>query len=379
MAEDHQQKKRHFLLGNLAQSEPFRPPRRDFPPTIIPTRDRQVHGKYLFGQIEQLKPVMKQAVEIQQEAGLDDGLSPVWLPSLSLLTTHYKLHERLLTTINATSASTALACQMAAQLMAEYPDLWPETVRALIVHSAQWTDAMLKEYLPVKSNKRDCLQLVRHCGFGVPDLGRALWSVSNSLTMVIETDLYPFKKEKSKEPSLRDMNLHRLPWPLDELESLGATDVEMRVTLSYFIEPNPSSRGIRSRYRYESHGLRFDVKRPDESENDFRVRINSLAIREDEESSTAGNDANWLIGPNNRHKGSLHTDIWRGPAADLASRGVLAVYPTSGWWKTRKALAKYNKKARYALLISIHAPKTEVDLYAAIKNQIRTPVAIETK
>ncbi len=47
----------------------------------------------------------------------------------------------------------------------------------------------------------------------------------------------------------------------------------MRVTLSYFIEPNPSERGFSARYRYESHGLRYDVKRPAESGADFRARI----------------------------------------------------------------------------------------------------------
>lgn len=26
---------------------------------------------------------------------------------------------------------------------AEYPEFWPETIRALIVHSAEWTNAML--------------------------------------------------------------------------------------------------------------------------------------------------------------------------------------------------------------------------------------------
>ena len=52
----------------------------------------------------------------------------------------------------------------------------------------------------------------------------------------------------------------------------------MRVTLSYFIEPQ-SRRvgGVRSRYRYESHSLRFDVKRPLETTNQFRKRINRLA------------------------------------------------------------------------------------------------------
>lgn len=308
----------------------------------------------------------------------NDGMGAVWMPSLCLLTTNHKPYERLLTTMNATSAATALGCRMAARLMVEYPGLWPETIRALIVHSAQWTDAMQQMYLPAgkEAKKGNYRHLVRHCGFGVPDLDRALWSVSNSLTMIVETDLYPFKREGNKAPSLRDMNLHRLPWPLDELESLGETEVELRATLSYFIEPNPSTRGVRSRYRYESHGLRFDVRRPHESEADFRGRINSLAISADEGSSSAGDDTNWLIGPMNRHKGSLHSDIWRGTAAELASRGVLAVYPTLGWWKTRVALERYNKKARYALIISIHAPETEIDLYTAVENQIKTTVTV---
>ncbi len=311
----------------------------------------------------------------------NDGLGAVSMPSLSLLTSHHKPHERLLTTMNATSAATALGCRMAAQLMTRYPDLWPESIRALIVHSAEWTEKMRQDFLPFynEPSKKDYLKLVRHCGFGVPDLDRAMWSVSNSLTMIVESTLYPFKKEGSKQPALRDMNLHRLPWPLAELESLGETEVEMRVTLSYFIEPNPSSRGFRSRYRYESHGLRFDVKRPHESEADFRGRINFLAKSVEEGSSSSGDDPKWLIGTQGRHKGSLHSDIWKGSAAELASRGVLAVFPTLGWWKTRAALARYNKKARYALIVSIHAPEVDVDLYTAVENQVRTTVIVEAE
>lgn len=63
--------------------------------------------------------------------------------------------------------------------------------------------------------------------------------------MICEGRLHPFGREGRKDPTLRDMHLHRLPWPLKELESLGETQVEMRVTLSYFIEPNPSERGSR--------------------------------------------------------------------------------------------------------------------------------------
>lgn len=174
------------------------------------------------------------------------------------------------------------------------------------------------------------------------------------------------------------MNLHQLPWPLAELEELAETPVEMRVTLSYFIEPNPSERGVTSRYRYESHGLRFDVKRSAESEADFRVRINAAARSEEERTRTGGDDPGWIIGKQNRHKGSLHSDIWRGSAADLASRGVLAVYPALGWWKTRPRLERYDKSTRYSLIVSIRAPEIDVDLYSAVANQIATPVAVET-
>jgi len=63
----------------------------------------------------------------------------------------------------------------------------------------------------------------------------------------------------------------------------------------------------------------------------------------------AGSDTERIIGTNNRHKGSLHSAIWVGKAADLASRGTLAVFPTAGWWKTRTMHERYNKGARYSL------------------------------
>jgi hypothetical protein len=306
-----------------------------------------------------------------------DAISAVWVPSLSLLTTNSMPEQRLFTTTNATSAASALAARMAAQLMAEYPEIWPETIRAFIVHSAGWTNAMRQSFLPAgQPTKADIVKLVRHCGFGVPDLDRAMWSFENALTMLSEERLHPFRREGQKDPTLRDMNLHRLPWPLQELEALGATQVEMRVTLSYFIEPNPSERGFSARYRYESHGLRFDVKRPSESEKDFRARINAAARDEEERSRSSGDDPGWLIGKQNRHKGSLHSDIWRGSAADLASRGLIGIYPALGWWKTRPRLKHYDRPVRYALVVSIRAPEVDVELYSAVANQIAALVAV---
>lgn len=144
---------------------------------------------------------------------------PCTTDSLSLLTAFYRPNERVFTTTAATSAATALATRMAASVMAEYPKLWPETVRGLMVHSAEWTEAMRKSYLPAgrRPSKTDYAQLVRRCGFGVPDLHRAVWSVANSLTMVVEETLHPFQKGSSSQPVLRDMQLHMLPWPVEIL------------------------------------------------------------------------------------------------------------------------------------------------------------------
>lgn len=307
-----------------------------------------------------------------------DALGAVWTPDLSLLTTHHKMADALFTTANATSAATALAARMAAQVMAAYPTLWPETVRGMLVHSAAWTDRMRAQFFPANAapSKKDYLQLVRRCGFGEPDLDRALWTLQNSLTLILQQELKPFQRASKKDPTLNELNMHGLPWPRDALEALPfETPVEMRVTLSYFIEPNPSARGVRSRYRYPSHGLRFDVKRPLESVVQFQKRINAAAREEDEEAPDSPEDASWLLGPRGRHRGSLHCDIWRGKAAELASRETLAVYPSVGWWKTRPHLNGFDRAARYALIVTIRVPEVEVDLYTEVANQVAVQVA----
>ncbi|OGQ57243.1 MAG: hypothetical protein A3J24_02785 [Deltaproteobacteria bacterium RIFCSPLOWO2_02_FULL_53_8] len=302
-----------------------------------------------------------------------DRYGAVGMASLSLLTAKNEFEPRRFCTFNATSAASALCSRMAAQILVEYPGLRPETLRGLIVHSAKWSDAMLEAHLPAgrAASKADYVQLIRYAGWGEPELERALWSVSNSLTLVIEDQVHPYKKGKGGIET-RDMNLHSLPWPKDELEALQDTEVEMRVTLSYFIEPNPSARGSTSKYHYPSHRLRFDVKRPLEGTNDFVARVNAAA--EQGNDGAAPKDSDWLLGSLNRNKGSIHQDVWKGTAADLASRGVLAVYPGMGWWRTRPNLKRFDLPARYSLIISIKTPETDVDLYAAITQKLAIEV-----
>ena len=118
---------------------------------------------------------------------------PEDLDSLQLLSTGHEPLAKPLVTFGETSAATALAARMAAILQGHYPDLWPETLRALLVHSAQWTSAMRAAAgdLRVKGKVR---QLLRTCGFGVPQLHDALWSAKHALTLVIQDEMQPFTK-----------------------------------------------------------------------------------------------------------------------------------------------------------------------------------------
>lgn len=298
-------------------------------------------------------------------------LGSIGMDSLELLTTSNKPLERMFINFNATSAASALCAKVAAEITSAYPTLRPETVRGLIVHSAEWTDAMREQYLQGASSKSAYVHLIRHCGWGQPDLKRALWSASNSLTLVIEDQLYPFKKPQGSQVVSHEMNLHELPWPRAELEALQDAPVKMRVTLSYFIEPNPSARGGTSKYYYPSHRLRFDMQRSlDATTDDFMARINAATERDDVSDSLSPADPDWYLGSRQRHRGSLHQDVWEGTAADLASRGFLAVYPAAGWWRTRPALGRYECPARYSLIVSIRTKQIEVDLYNAIAQQV---------
>lgn len=296
--------------------------------------------------------------------------------SLQLLSTNKNwLLKKYLTTFEATSAATALASRIGALILAEYPSLRAETVRGLVIHSATWTEQMLKEF--PNNNQENKKELFRCYGYGVPNLEKALYSANNSVTLIAEDSLQPFIKENGKTATLKDMNLHEIPWAKDVLLELGHLEVEMRVTLSYFIEPNPSGRGYKNKHRYTSHQLRFETKKRDENIDEFRKRINKAAREEDEKStSTGGDSSGWIIGTKLRHKGSIHSDIWKGTAADLATKNVIAVYPVGGWWKDLKRQEKWNSIANYSLIVSIKTQDMEVDIYTPIQNQIAIPIEI---
>jgi len=297
----------------------------------------------------------------------------VWdVDDLSLLTTFISRDGALLTTMRDTSAATALAAHYAAILQAEYPNLWPESIRGLLIHSAKWTRAMRDEF----PQKKDCQDLLRCYGYGVPDLTIARQCASHRATMIIQDSLQPFCWDESKQDTrTNQMHVHSLPWPIELLRDLGDLELDMRVTLSYLIEPSPGRGGWNVKHRYQSHGLRFDVKRPEESMTQFRQGLTRDAWEDNKTrpASRVRDTRNWVLGEVLGTKGSIHSDWWKGTAAQLAASGYIAVHPVTGWWlESPKKRNCYDKLARYSLIVTLESDRKDVAIYNAIETIIQT-------
>lgn len=301
--------------------------------------------------------------------------------NLELLSTSKRFNIKPFDTINATSAAAAQASWFSAKIAFEYPDAWPETIRALMVHSAFWNEAMLKQLNIRSGNRGDFKNMLRVFGFGIPDLERALYSKESALTFIVQETIQPFKfKDVSKsEAETNEIHFFNLPWPQALLLEMENIPVRLRVTLSYFIEPGAGEIGWKDKYRYQSHGLRFDINNIGEKEDEFRKRVNVEAREENEEVNSNSGSNRWVIGINNRSNGSIHSDYWEGTAAELATCNLIAVFPIIGWWRERKHLGKVENSTRYSLAISLETPKQDVQLYTTVKNMIEVPVEIKTQ
>jgi len=237
--------------------------------------------------------------------------------------------------------------------------------RQLIGDGAHWKDGS-------KAKKQ---QILREVGYGVPEVNRAIMSACNDVTLVAESEIQPYAfGADGKSGVFNEMHLYDLPWPTATLEQLENEIVVMKVTLSYFIEPNLTGKAATRPDTYRSFGLRFDMKKRSETNAQFKSRLS--AIQSKEGTSPTREQSHWLLGPNAMQAGSLHCDLWRGAAIDLSGHDAIAVYPVGGWWKSHIGQRRVTDKGRYALVISISAAGHAVDLHSEICSLVN--VRIET-
>lgn len=329
-----------------------------------------------------VSPIKPELVLEAGNKGVDDsGALTSGIDSLSLLTTSSTPLAKPLSLAWATSAATAQLAGMVAAIVSDDTDLWPETVRALLVASARWTPQM-SQLLTGTASKSERLRMLRRFGYGVPSLERSLRSRSSTVSLIAEAEIQPFVRQTGNACRINEAHFYALPWPREALLALGAKDVRLRAVLSYFVEPNPSADAPLSPARYRSAGLRFDLCRRNEPTRQFEARINARASIDDEEDDeilgVEQDDPGRLLGVKSVSAGSLHVEEWRCAAADLADRNALAVFPVGGWWKSTKDRERNNAQLRYALVITIDGGNTEQDLWVETSSQIvaSTEVAV---
>lgn len=298
------------------------------------------------------------------------------VPTLSALTTSLQYTRgRPVALMAMTSEAAARAGRLAAHIWKLEPKLRPETVRGLIVHSASWSKAMCEDFAGMNDR-------LLACGYGTPNERLASECTQGIATIVVEDSMPNAvleeepKKNAPKRPGTkttetkirRRVKFYRLPIP----ESLLTDDdpqVELRVTLSYFTEPNKFGRRT-----YHGLDLKWDMQGPQESTEAFIQRINVLKREQDDEGKRVKPPKTktfpWDIGIQARSRGTVQSDRWRGRMSQLIGDKLIAIVPVLGWWEQRKPL-KF-QEMNFSLVVSVFGP----GVYAAIKPKVEIEPAV---
>lgn len=276
-------------------------------------------------------------------------------------------------TSNATSAATGLAARLAAKIKYYNRTLNALSIRALLIHSADWTQEMIT--LCTENGVLNKKTLLHSCGYGVPDENKAIVSSDNRVTFIAEDRLRPFVMGQANKLKFGHMNLYHLPWPKSLLAGLADVDVRLKITLSYYVKPSPGIRSRLNKYTYQSIRLKFDVKGSHESENEFKNRIKKASEDGEERVPDPELKNRWAIGITNRNQGSVISDNFTLNGASMAGCDTIAIFPSGGWFKNRPE--NLELEIPYSLVVTLETPSEDVMLYNEVESLIANPVEIQ--
>ncbi|ACK86230.1 S8 family peptidase [Methylorubrum extorquens] len=371
--EDPSQSWNALTVGGFTRKERAPAP----PPTlepVVPANHRSPFSRGSQALPDDLTPIKP---EVLFEAGnmvSDNTGFCGWHEAVSLLAPGSDVETEPLVPFWATSAAAGVAGNFIGRLQAALPDRWPETHRALTVDSAAWPQPIRRLLVGrgahwKAGSKTQKQQILREMGYGVPEIERAILSARNDITLIAEAEIQPYALgADGRSAVFNEMHFYDLPWPKTALERLENEIVTMKVTLSYFIEPNLTGKAATRPDTYRSFGLRFAMKKRTETNAKFRSRISSTQEKDGTEAE--GETSCWLLGPKAIQAGSLHCDLWRGRAIELAGHDAIAIYPVGGWWKSHFGQRRFTDTGRYALVISLSAPGHAVDLHTEVANLV---------
>lgn len=250
-----------------------------------------------------------------------------------------------------TSFAAPKVTYIAAEVQKLYPDASPLLYRALIAQSARWPENIERKFSDTKD-------IVRHIGYGLPDVVRATQNDEYRVTLITEGPLY-LKEAQS--------HIFKIPIP-EELYSVGEDfDVRIEITLSYSAKPRNTRRTIS---RYLSTWLDWRCSKIGESIESFANRILKTGSAVDDDGNF-----NWVIGEQSNHGqakdfsrsySTLQKDWTVVKSNQLTDSFCVAVRGHKGW--------DANIPAKYSLAVSFEAINQDIAIYELIRNLVEVEV-----
>ncbi len=296
-----------------------------------------------------VKSVLKpELVEVAGNVAYDDATSLLITndPGLSVPTTSHKFAAgKLFAMVQGTSFAAPRVAHLAARIVNRYPDASPNLLRALLVQSARLPEGV------AEWNAKDAMKL---CGFGVPDLDRALLCRPQRVTLYYEGEI-----------DIDEVKLFELPVPAEVARSKG------RKTLSVSIAYDPPV-SVVHRDRPAGVFLAWGLARGDVAESAVKAAIAAEAERDAEgtepaETATKRAKSVFMTGAlpkRPQQRGTVQKNIYRWQRGEYGETYRLAVIAKA----TRPAHA--NERQRYAIVATLECEDDTVNIYTAIRARL---------
>lgn len=293
-----------------------------------------------------LKNVVKpELVEIAGDLAYDRGTGTVVDSDLGLRVPTTRPPPQLLGFTIGTSFSTPKVSHLAGHVFDKYPDATPNLVRALLVGSAR---------IPEGVQDWKLADAMRVCGFGIPDLDRALYCRPQRVTLFYEGHV-----------DVDEVKLFDVPVPTELARSKGRKSIT--VTLAY--DPPVS---VVNRERPAQIVLTWRLARGDVPEEDVEHAIAESAEQELDTSRDDGDEPEarrrlFLPGAlpkRPQQRGTVQKNVFEWKRGEYGDPYRLAVTAKT----TRPALQ--NASQRFALVVTLEAEDTNVQLYSAIRARL---------
>lgn len=267
-----------------------------------------------------------------------------------------------------TSFAAPKVSHILASIQKEFPDESTMLYRALLVQSARWPEWTINHPRPDN--------VIRHIGYGVPDVSRATENSPYRITLITQGEV----RVSGKQVHIYEV---RIP---EELSSQGEQfDIRIDVTLSYKAQPR---RTRRNRQRYLSTWLEWDTSKKHESIEHFLNRMVDLASDDTLNSTDIPEESRdaikWMIHKQNnwgkvkgfkRDENTVQKDWAHIKSYEWGSGFYIAVIGHIGWNRDMDATVPY------ALAVSFEAVNQDVEIYQriAIENEVAVEVQVNMK